>query len=201
MIRVICQPEPSNFESTVRRPGIQFLKACNLALGQSTPSKFEWRPLWRLALEDLYDSYDGICAYLGIKMEFSQGGVSVDHFEPKHTNPFRAFDWDNFRLTSSRMNSRKGRSQDVLDPFQIQNGWFEIDFTTGRVKANQDIDLQIQNQVKQTIKRLRLNDMRSKKQRIQFLDRWLAKKINLEVVKEDAPFIYMEILRQGFTTP
>ncbi|MBP8073502.1 MAG: hypothetical protein KAY96_01980 [Bacteroidia bacterium] len=99
------------------------------------------------------------------------------------------------------MNSRKGRSQDVLDPFQIQNGWFEIDFTTGRVKANEDIDLQIHIQVKQTIKRLRLNDMRSKKQRIQFFDRWLTKKITLEIVKEDAPFIHAEILRQGFQTP
>ena len=46
----------------------------------------------------------------------------------------------------------------VVDPFGIQNGWFEIDFTTFRIKASNVAPQLAINPIRVTIEVLRLND-------------------------------------------
>jgi hypothetical protein len=197
MIRVVPKPEPSDFDAKVRQPGRAFLQGQGVIAGQTTPANFPWKELWRSALEDLFDDYGEICAYSGMRIPSCRSGATVDHFLHKGRNPFLAYEWNNYRLAFSRFNSRKSSFDDVLDPFQVEPGWFVIDFGDGRVLANPLVERSIEERIKQTIQRLKLNERRLKNKRTELFDRFLKKKVELGVLCEDAPFVYQEILRQG----
>ena len=113
MILVREQSEPSNFAEKVRRRGQDFL-AKN---PRPSAKQLADQPYWRDAAKQLYDAYDGICAYTCHWIAFDTGSRTVEHFVPKVVAPDLAYEWSNFRLVCGRLNSRKGRHQDVLDPF------------------------------------------------------------------------------------
>src|SRR5690606_18223088 len=79
---------------------------------------------WRRALADLRRAYGDTCAYLGMHIHPATGAATVDHFQPKSKHPAAAYEWTNFRLAAQQVNTNKGEHEDVLDPFQIENGWF-----------------------------------------------------------------------------
>ncbi len=70
---------------------------------------------WR-CLNELYSLYNGICAYACVLIPPVTGGRSVEHFAPKMKHPDYAYEWKNYRLVCSLMNSRKRDFEDVLDP-------------------------------------------------------------------------------------
>jgi len=82
---------------------------------------------------------------------------SVDHFQPKSTYSHLAYEWSNYRLAHSKINSYKGNSVGILDPFHIQPGWFILDFANCHVRPNPATAQAIQNSVSHTIAVLRLN--------------------------------------------
>jgi hypothetical protein len=202
MIRIVPRSEPRDFNAKVRVQGLSFLDVQGIVEGQIVPDDFPWKRLWVNALEDLYDDYGGICAYMGMHLELWQGGVTVDHFLCKQHHPRLAYEWSNFRLAATRFNSRKGTFNDVLDPFEIQNGWFEIVLATGKVRANPTLDRTIISRINTTIKRLGLNDYRWKKKRADWFQKAIEtdskKRAGMDVIKEFAPFVYFEMVRQGY---
>lgn len=114
MISVQEQPEPPDFSKKVRDPGSAFIHQL------SYPVKWKNREYWRRSLHDLHTAYHGICAYSAHWIPCVTGAATVDHFIPKSIAPQFAYEWKNYRLASSKMNSRKGDYQDVLDPFGLQ---------------------------------------------------------------------------------
>jgi hypothetical protein len=48
---------------------------------------------------------------------------------PVAVRPDLAYEWSNYRLASQKINSYKGKSTAILDPFHIQPGWFVLNFT------------------------------------------------------------------------
>ena len=44
----------------------------------------------------------------------------------------QVYEWRNYRLACSLMNARKGAVASVLDPFEIEDGWFAIEFVVTR---------------------------------------------------------------------
>ncbi|MCP4154854.1 MAG: hypothetical protein GY757_44440, partial [bacterium] len=40
----------------------------------------------------------------------------------------KAYEWDNFRYTGRYINSCKGASLDMVDPFRVEHGWFVMNF-------------------------------------------------------------------------
>jgi uncharacterized protein (TIGR02646 family) len=197
MIRVAPKPEASDFDSRVRQPGLTFLDEKGIMEGMEAPENFDWKNLWSHALEDLFDDYQEICAYTCFRMEYSLGGVTVDHFLPKKLYPRKAYDWDNYRLAAHRINSRKGNHEDVIDPFRVQNGWFQINFATGKIYPDAGLPEATQLNVHNTIDRLKLNEHRLKRKRTEFFDRYLNRNITLDTIKTDAPHVHQEILRQN----
>jgi hypothetical protein len=192
VIPVRQQPEPTDFENRVRLKGLVFL--------QKVPCPQTWdnREYWRDSLKDLYEAYNRICAYSAQWIPWIEGSPTVDHFIPKSVRPDLAYEWSNFRLSCQKMNSRKWTFQDVLDPFQIEHGWFILDFPSLLVRANPALEESIKNQVKSTIKRLKLNDDDDcVKHRQDWLMRYCEKKFPFEFLKETAPFIAYELERQG----
>lgn len=161
--------------------------------------------IWRSAIPELRLQYKDTCAYLGVRI---YGDATVDHFNPISKYPSQAYEWSNFRLSSSLVNSFKD-DQDVLDPFLVQPGWFELTLLTGVIEPGKQVsDPAIIDQIRDTIKRLRLNENKTwVDRRREAFDRYIAfhepdypsnyPKWNLAALAIEFPFVASEIVRQG----
>jgi hypothetical protein len=72
-------------------------------------------------------AYHQICAYSCFRIHPVTGAQSADHFAPKSQSWRKVYQWSNYRLCSGRLNARKNDYGDVLDPFEIQPGWFQLE--------------------------------------------------------------------------
>jgi len=197
MIHVDAQPEPDSFDSEVRQKGVAWLKKKNIALDQPLPSKTEIETYWRSCLDDLHTSYKGNCAYLSIFFDQVTGGGSVDHFIAKSKRADLAYEWSNYRLACSRMNSRKRDFDDVLDPFEIKTGWFRLEPVTGRIYPNPTLTNDQQKAVQATIERLNLDDAGCREIRARHYQEYCEGEYTAEFLRKRSPFVWLEVQRQG----
>jgi hypothetical protein len=197
MIPVQLQPEPSDFNSKVRIPGSKFLQTNPSLTGRDA---WKNREYWQKSLEDLYNAYNHICSYTAIWIQSPpEGQRSVDHFVPKSHDPSQAYEWSNFRLTSVRMNTWKDIHQDILDPFQIGNDWFFLNFFSLEIHPNPDLTWEQQEAILATTKRLKLNEKDCIKTRQNWLNDYCFSHKSLGFLEKRAPFIAHELKRQGYT--
>lgn len=82
---------------------------------------------------------------------------AMDHFLSKKNHRNRAYDWSNYRYISTSVNSSK-RNQDanVLDPLEIQAGWFEVQLPSLLLRRTAFVPLPLQAKADFTLKKLRL---------------------------------------------
>jgi len=189
MIHVEPQPEPDTFDQTVRQPGRTWLAAHP---NEADPLE----PHWQRCLLDLFEAYDGTCAYLAVRIQRGTGARTTDHFAPKSKQRDRAYEWSNYRLTCQLMNARKNAFEDVLDPFEVRNGWFEVEFSFLQVRPNPELDEQTQGRVQATICRLKLNDPECIAAREQHYDEYLIGG-DIGYLDRWCPFLALELRRQG----
>jgi len=148
VIHVEPQPEPPGFDAQVRQRGLRAL----------AEGRAEVPPYWRACLPDLYERYRGLCAYLCVLIPRGTGAHSVDHFVPKSKRPDLAYEWSNYRLASALMNAKKREFDDVLDPFEVEDGWFIVELSFLQVMPSPALDEATRAKVQATIDRLGLND-------------------------------------------
>ena len=193
MIPIQLQPEPEDFFERVKKDGRKFLSE------NPQPTSKEWKgkEYWQRSLPNMRQAYRKICAYCCHWIPHSTGNHSIDHFIPKSQKPNLAYDWANFRYVSARFNSRKG-TKTILDPFEILNESFIIDFKSFLIHPNSNLLPEEKKAARETIKRLKLNsdDDLVKERQTYFLD-YQAGEISFEHLVKRAPFIAYEILRQG----
>lgn len=197
MIHVIAQPEPASFDVEVRQKGLTWLRKKKIALDQPLPPKTTIEPFWRHCLDDMHASYNGCCAYLAIFFERVTGGGSVDHFIAKSQRADLAYEWSNYRLACSRMNSRKREYDDVLDPFEVEDGWFLLEPVSGRVFPNPQLPDEQQQAVQATIERLGLDDAGNREMRARHYQEYREGYYTEEFLKRRSPFVWAEATRQG----
>ncbi|MBF0097999.1 MAG: hypothetical protein HQM04_12975 [Magnetococcales bacterium] len=198
MIPVSPQPEPTQFDSNVRQRGLAYLHKNGLALNQPLPRGTTIEPYWQHCLDDLYTSYQGICAYLAMYIDKSTGDASVDHFVAKSRKAGLVYEWSNYRLACLAMNRNKNNFDDVLDPFTLQNGWFYLDLLIdGRIFPNPNLSTIDQEQVTKTINRLKLNDPKHKSTRIDHFQAYILTRLQSNELKAVSPFVWSEADRQG----
>lgn len=191
MIPVLRQAEPANFSAQVRNPGRAFLRKI------PKPTKADWKNanFWSASLPDLRSSYKNICAYCCFWVPMDS---SVDHFQPKSAFPNLAFEWNNFRLAHQKINGYKGESTGLLDPFNIQPGWFIIDFANCHVKPNLATSAAIQASVAHTIKILKLNiDDVLVQTRFTIVRTYSKGNCDMAFLEAYYPFIAAELKRQN----
>jgi hypothetical protein len=190
MIQVLPQPEYPGFNAEVRAPGAAFL-ALN---PQPTSEEFRKKNFWSKAAKELHAAYSGVCAYTAIYLP-DQG--SVDHFLPKTSHPNLAYEWDNYRLASGRVNSQKANQINILDPFQIQNDWFFMDIPACLLRANPALEKPLRAQISGTINSLRLNDDDNYVQeRCNILMDFARGDISGDFLQRRYPFLAKEVARQ-----
>lgn len=196
MIPVVPKPEPLGFDENVRQRGLNDLRKRNIPLDQSLPEGTNLQPYWRDCLDDLHASYKGVCAYLCIFIERVTGGNSVDHFIAKSKLPVLAYEWSNYRLACSTMNSRKQDYDDVLDPFDIKPDMFLLELVSGRIYPNPALPPAEKREVEDTIKRLGLDDPLCRKTRVEHYEEYVKGSYNDVHLKKRSPFVWHEAKRQ-----
>ncbi len=189
MIPVHPQSEPADFDSKVRQPG-----ARALAAGADDPP-----PLWRDCALQLWEAYHGVCSYLCILIHRGTALRSVDHFQAKSKRRDLIYEWSNYRLACSLMNSRKREFEDVLDPFKVEDGWFILEFSFLQILPNSELDTAMRVRVQATIDRLKLNDNECLQARATYYEPYRQGLLPFEVLERWSPFVAAELKRQGLT--
>jgi uncharacterized protein (TIGR02646 family) len=197
MIHVNAQPEPAAFDSEVRQKGLAWLKKKKIPLDQPLPPKTEVEPYWRACLDDLHKCYDGCCAYLAVFLKRQTGEGTVDHFIAKSKRLDLAYEWSNYRLACSRMNSRKREHDDVLDPFEIEESWFRLELITGRIYPNPALSPERFSTVQATIERLGLDEAGNRELRAMHYQEYREHGYPADYLKKYSPFVWLEAHRQG----
>ena len=191
MIPVTLQPEYPEFDAQVRQPGLKFLSK------NPNPSAkgFKQHNYWSRAASNLHSAYSGLCAYTTMHLADTS---SVDHFLPKKKYPYLAYEWDNYRLARQRINTQKGNTEEILDPFKIKIGWFVLDLPSCLIRPGDEIDPKIKKRVDSTINILRLNaDDRLVQERCNWLVDLADGEITINFLDRHYPFLSTEVRRQG----
>jgi len=212
MIRVELAEEPPNFDRDMRHPG---LRAIREMAGEPATSKRAGRPrkkvvasreairaedfppFWRNALEDMLAAYKRLCAYTCLYIERVTGGASVDHMIPKSMRWDQVYEWSNYRLACALMNSRKSKAADAIDPIEVQDGWFALEFDECQVIPGPGLDAATAARINATIERLGLNVDDCLKARQEYAQGYAEGEIGLAYLQRRAPFIARELRRQG----
>jgi hypothetical protein len=219
MIRVTLAKEPDTFHDDVRKRGaaaIQRLLGKPLKARGRKPKMTYSRPedipadrfpaYWRevrasdekSALDDLMERYDQYCAYLAMRIEAATGSPTVDHFIPKERNWKLVYEWSNYRLSAGCVNGAKG-NKDVVDPFQVGPGWFELNLDTFRVVRGAAAPSAEHARIDETLTILNLRQCLA--QRRDFIRRYREGRMDLSHLETYAPFIAAEFRRQGQLRP
>lgn len=220
MMRVAPQPEPADFDAKVRQPGrnalLELIGSPDAAPRPGRPRRVvaatvdaipanKLPDLWAGdCLQQLADAYGGICAYLGMIIPVT-GMRTADHFVPKEHAKELAYEWSNFRLASLDVNRAKGTHRDVLDPFEIEDGWFVLNPLDFRIAPASTLDPARQAAVQATVDRLELNDPVYRAARAQAHDDYFGltegfnqgERVPWAVLLRDNPYVASEVERQG----
>lgn len=195
MIPVQLQPEPEEFDRTVRQPGKRFLAL------EARPQRWQNREYWRNALPALRQAYGGYCAYFAMKIPTAGGNPTVDHFLPRSHQPQLAYEWSNFRLASALANSYKKNSLAIIDPFTLSPGWFRLDFPSLLTRPNETLLTADRDQVEYTIAVLKLNHSTVRESRKTWVINFSLEKFTFAYLSEEQPFVAAELQRQGLSNP
>lgn len=142
-------PKPAQFDEKARTPGNQWLAE------NSTSTK---RPpaYWNKFTADLRNGFKGLCGYAAM---LDPTGGTVDHYLSYKNHRQLAYEWDNYRFASGTLNSSKKNADDtVLDPCQVQAGWFEILLPSLQMQVTDAVPAALRAKAEYTLKRLQLRD-------------------------------------------
>lgn len=215
MIPVALADEPKSFDAHVRKRGAVAIRrllgkpvkaagrkpAVTYARPEDIPAdKFPacWTEVrksdGKSALDDMMDAYGQFCAYLAMRIERATGSPTVDHYVPKERDWRLVYEWSNYRLSASCVNGAKG-TKEVVDPFKVKPGWFELDLDTFLVRRGNSAPAAEHARIDATLTILNLRQCVA--QRGDFITRYRAGQIDLRNVELYAPFIASELRRQG----
>lgn len=170
--------EPPEFDERARKQGLKWL--------EENPDK---RPkdYWSPFKPDLSDGFGSLCAY---SVMFEPVGT-IDHYISVSRNKTLAYEWSNYRFASAWLNSSKKAEDDkILDPFEVQDDWFEILLPSLQLIVTNHIPDEYREKAEYTVKRLRLrDDERIIRQRREWYRMYRDGEVNLEGLKKKAPLI------------
>lgn len=150
MIPVVSAPVPPEFNVKVREPGLRAIaemvgkpspyprtagkKHAKVANQEPDIPANAFPAYWREALPEMLDAYNRRCAYLAMYIHHATGNPTVDHVLPKSYAWNQVYEWANYRLCASIINSQKGALLTLVDPFEIGHGWFALNLNTFQVE-------------------------------------------------------------------
>lgn len=179
MIRFALAPKPEGFTERVEMRGAAWLQAN--ATGR--PSSY-----WNEFRSALADALHNLCGYSAMWEPVG----TVDHFVSCDEDRSRAYDWSNYRFASAWVNSSKQalRSSQILDPFEVEDDWFEILLPSLQLGLTEQIPSAFRDRAEYVLTRLRLrDDERVIRQRRAWYRLYIEGKLTLEGLAQCAPMI------------
>jgi len=162
---------------------------------------------WTSAMPALHRAYGGMCAYLARYIELDQS-PTTDHFVALRnaTDLTLAYTWSNYRLACSLVNGCKSDFADVLDPFEIGEGWFALDLNSFKTVAGPNAPHALMTAIQSTITRLGLDSPEVAQTRRRAAYKYWQPPpdkpaLPLWVLEENQPFVARELRRQGRLRP
>lgn len=153
MIKVHPRRAPNGFPANVRNPGRAWLKA-NAHKNYKRPRDYwnEWEP----CKTELARCFGYRCGYTACWIPDGE----VEHFVSwdackKAGKRHLAYEWSNYRWILPRLNKHKG-TQDFLDPFDVEDDWFEVDIFTLHLRMTSKVPKHMIDKAKRTMKKLGL---------------------------------------------
>jgi hypothetical protein len=117
MIKVTKCSKPSDFDTKVKVPGNNWL-FIDIEVRKKDP-----RDLWSKYRDTLAKGFKNRCGYSAMLLLDGH----VDHYLSCNNYPHRIYEWWNYRYISGSINSSKGtHDTKVLDPYEVEDDWFEI---------------------------------------------------------------------------
>jgi len=150
---------------------------------------------WREFNLKLGEGFEHLCGYMAL---WTTDGT-IDHFVSINEDRSRAYDWDNYRYVANWLNSSKQNvpSTDILDPYEVEEGWFEILLPTLELVVTSKVPPEKRARAEKTLCRLPIGrDARAIKRRGIYYDRYLKKKMDLSQLREEAPLLAAAIEKQ-----
>jgi hypothetical protein len=193
MIHVTPPAEPSDFDQKARQPGNAWL-AQNLDDNGQLPTGKRPPDKWTPFKAQLAAGFSNRCGYAAM---YEPVGT-VDHYLSCDNHPRLAYEWQNYRYVSGWINASKGTLDDrVLDPYNIQNGWFEILLPSLQLVLTEALPAGERQRAKFTLERLHLrDDERIIRQRQQWCGLYQEGKLTLAGLEMVAPLIARAIRKQ-----
>ena len=219
MIPVARAPEPTSFTAKVRQKGLAAIaelvgekphqirrgpKRKALATRREEIPSEAFPPYWTAMEEEMHRAYHGLCAYSALYIEPATGGRSIDHFVPRTADWRLVYEWSNYRLACALVNSKKREQTNILDPFQVQEGWFALEFVGYQVIVGDGSGPSAREQAEATIHALGLNRRPFCEQRGAYAQSYLDGsdgRTDFAMLEKLAPFVAREIRRQGLLRP
>lgn len=188
MIHVERIPEPSTFDEGCRQPGKKWLRDWL----DSNPGERPKRPrdFWTPFREQLTAEFKDRCGFGA--MWISSG--TVDHFVSWHEDEdmVLVYEWTNYRYVEGWVNSSKSKktTNNILDPFDVQDGWFEIHLPSLQLKMTNNIPEEFREKAQWTLHNLPIqDDERILKTRGEWYRMYQEGELNLDGLRKKAPLI------------
>ncbi len=124
---------------------------------------------------------------------------TVDHFVSRDEDPSLAYEWTNFRYAAAWINSSKSalRSDQVLDPFEVGDGWFEIILPSCQMVLTDRCPPEFRDRAQTMLKRLKLGDGESVvSYRREWYRMYCEEGLPLEILARKAPLIARAVRKQ-----
>ncbi len=182
--------EPPDFDQNARQRGHKWLA--------ENPYATRPRDYWTPFKPQLADGFGNLCGYTA--MYESVG--TVDHYQSWKNNKPLAYEWSNYRFAAGWINSSKLNADDqVFDPFEVEDGWFEILLPSLQLVVTSAVPVNKRTQAEYTLERLHLrDDERVIRQREAWYRRYQENKLTLKGLEEVAPLLARAIRKQQSQT-
>lgn len=190
-------PKPRGFDAACANPGKKWLKDNPVPAPPAKPKRP--KDLWSRFRPALATGFGDRCGYGA--MWISSG--TVDHFVSCHEDRTRAYEWSNYRYVEGWINGSKSKklSTQVLDPLEVQDGWFEIELPSLQLKITAAVPAAFRDRAEFTLKHLHLrDDERIVRQRREWLKMY-EQGTPLAIIEEKAPLIARAIRKAEGPNP
>ncbi|MGK4006664.1 hypothetical protein WMF31_28850 [Sorangium sp. So ce1036] len=124
---------------------------------------------------------------------------TVDHFVSRDEDRSLAYEWTNFRYAAAWINRSKSalRSDQVLDPFEVGDGWFEVILPSCQMVLADRCPPELRERAQTMLKRLKLGDGEGV---VSYRQEWYRMycegELSLEGLARKAPLIARAVRKQ-----
>lgn len=158
MIHFERPPEPPDFDERCRQRGNRWLED-HADANRPVDYWTEFKP-------QLADGFFDLCAYT---VMYAPNGT-VDHYLSYKNYRHLAYEWSNYRFCADWLNKSKHNADDsVLDPFEVQDGWFEILLPSLQMVVTDQVPEHLREKAQHTLIRLHLRDIALQVGRVGFV--------------------------------